>query len=119
MEDSKRARSWKRRTQPRTNLTNAGACSLLYLDDPAMQKSRCPLLSPRTMCAQALPEPYPAIEGMCNVLRLLKTQNPRIGEVNIGLERMGRWTASLYDRTRNHHFANESKMGEEYVGFLR
>ena len=60
-----------------------------------------------------------AIEGMCNVLRLLKTQNPRIGEVNIGLERMGRWTASLYDRTRNHHFANESKMGEEYVGFLR
>jgi hypothetical protein len=28
-------------------------------------------------------KPYPAIEGMRNVQRLLKTQNPRIGEVNI------------------------------------
>jgi len=27
--------------------------------------------------------PYPAIEGMRNVQRLLKTQNPRIGDVNI------------------------------------
>jgi ABC-type nitrate/sulfonate/bicarbonate transport system substrate-binding protein len=28
-------------------------------------------------------KPYPALEGMRNVQRLLKTQNPRIGEVNI------------------------------------
>ena len=28
-------------------------------------------------------KPYPAIEGMRNVQRLLKTQNPRIGEVNL------------------------------------
>jgi hypothetical protein len=28
-------------------------------------------------------KPYPAVEGMRNVQRLLKTQNPRIGEVNI------------------------------------
>lgn len=28
-------------------------------------------------------KPYPAIEGMRNVQRLLKTQNPRVGEVNI------------------------------------
>ena len=28
-------------------------------------------------------KPYPAIEGMCNVQRLLKTQNPRIGKVNV------------------------------------
>jgi hypothetical protein len=28
-------------------------------------------------------KPYPAIEGMRNVQRLLKTQNPRIGELNI------------------------------------
>jgi hypothetical protein len=28
-------------------------------------------------------KPYPAIEGMRNVQRLLKTQNPRIGEVNV------------------------------------
>jgi hypothetical protein len=26
---------------------------------------------------------YPAIEGMRNVRRLLKTRNPRIGEVNV------------------------------------
>ena len=26
---------------------------------------------------------YPAVEGMRNVQRLLKTQNPRIGEVNV------------------------------------
>jgi len=26
---------------------------------------------------------YPAIEGMRNVQRLLKTQNPRIGDVNV------------------------------------
>jgi NitT/TauT family transport system substrate-binding protein len=28
-------------------------------------------------------KPYPAIEGMRNVQRLLKTQNPRIGDVNV------------------------------------
>ena len=28
-------------------------------------------------------KPYPAVEGMRNVQRLLKTQNPRIGEVNV------------------------------------
>jgi ABC-type nitrate/sulfonate/bicarbonate transport system substrate-binding protein len=28
-------------------------------------------------------KPYPAIEGMRNVQRLLKTQNPRVGEVNV------------------------------------
>jgi hypothetical protein len=28
-------------------------------------------------------KPYPAIEGMRNVQRLLKTQNPRIGEIAI------------------------------------
>lgn len=28
-------------------------------------------------------KPYPAVEGMRNVQRLLKTQNPRIGDVNI------------------------------------
>jgi hypothetical protein len=28
-------------------------------------------------------KPYPAIEGMRNVQRLLKTQNPRIAEVNV------------------------------------
>ena len=28
-------------------------------------------------------KPYPAFEGMRNVQRLLKTQNPRIGEVNV------------------------------------
>ena len=28
-------------------------------------------------------KPYPAIEGMRNVQRLLKSQNPRIGEVNV------------------------------------
>jgi ABC-type nitrate/sulfonate/bicarbonate transport system substrate-binding protein len=28
-------------------------------------------------------KPYPAIEGMRNVQRLLKTQNPRISEVNV------------------------------------
>ena len=28
-------------------------------------------------------KPYPAIEEMRNVQRLLKTQNPRIGEVNL------------------------------------
>ena len=28
-------------------------------------------------------KPYPAVEGMRNVQRLLKTQNPRIGEVNL------------------------------------
>ena len=27
--------------------------------------------------------PYPGVEGMRNVQRLLKTQNPRIGEVNV------------------------------------
>ncbi len=27
--------------------------------------------------------PYPAMEGMRNVQRLLKTRNPRIGEVNV------------------------------------
>ena len=28
-------------------------------------------------------KPYPAVEGMRNVQRLLKTQNPRIAEVNV------------------------------------
>jgi hypothetical protein len=28
-------------------------------------------------------KPYPAVEGMRNVQRLLKTQNPRIGDVNV------------------------------------
>jgi hypothetical protein len=28
-------------------------------------------------------KPYPAVEGMRNAQRLLKTQNPRIGEVNV------------------------------------
>ena len=28
-------------------------------------------------------KPYPAVAGMRNVQRLLKTQNPRIGEVNV------------------------------------
>jgi hypothetical protein len=28
-------------------------------------------------------KPYPANEGMRNVQRLLKTQNPRIGEINV------------------------------------
>ena len=28
-------------------------------------------------------KPYPAIEGIRNVQRLLKTQNPRIAEVNV------------------------------------
>jgi len=28
-------------------------------------------------------KPYPALDGMRNVQRLLKTQNPRIGEVNL------------------------------------
>ena len=28
-------------------------------------------------------KPYPAIEGMRSVQRLLKTQNPRIAEVNV------------------------------------
>jgi hypothetical protein len=28
-------------------------------------------------------KPYPAIEGMRNVQRLLKTQNPRIADVNV------------------------------------
>ena len=28
-------------------------------------------------------KPYPAIEGMRNIQRLLKTQNPRIGDVDI------------------------------------
>jgi hypothetical protein len=28
-------------------------------------------------------KPYPAIEGMRNVQRLLKTQNPRIGDINL------------------------------------
>jgi len=28
-------------------------------------------------------KPYPALDGMRNVQRLLKTQNPRVGEVNL------------------------------------
>ena len=28
-------------------------------------------------------KPYPAVEGIRNVQRLLKTQNPRIGDVNV------------------------------------
>jgi hypothetical protein len=28
-------------------------------------------------------KPYPALDGMRNVQRLLKTQNPRIGEVKV------------------------------------
>ena len=28
-------------------------------------------------------KPYPAVEGMRNVQRLLKTQNPHIGDVNV------------------------------------
>jgi hypothetical protein len=28
-------------------------------------------------------KPYPGVEGMRNVQRLLKIQNPRIGEVNV------------------------------------
>ena len=35
-------------------------------------------------CNSLLPyASYPAVEGMRNVQRLLKTQNPRIGEVNV------------------------------------
>jgi hypothetical protein len=50
---------------------------------PQCRKVDVPFYRASNHSAQALPEPYPAIEGMRNVQRLLKTQNPRIGEVNI------------------------------------
>jgi NitT/TauT family transport system substrate-binding protein len=42
-------------------------------------------------------KPYPALEGMRNVQRLLKTQNPRIGEVNIEDLVDGRFIKKLDD----------------------
>jgi hypothetical protein len=28
-------------------------------------------------------KPYPAVDGLCNVQRLTKAQNPRVAEVNV------------------------------------
>ena len=79
------------------NMLKAMLESLAYLVAPRNQSATVELIMKKLRIKDSLTaeegyqdtvrtlarKPYPAVEGMRNVQRLLKTQNPRIGEVNV------------------------------------
>jgi hypothetical protein len=78
------------------NMLKASLESLAYLVAPRNQSATVELIMKKLRIKDSLTaeegyhdtvrtmprKPYPAVEGIRNVQRLLKTQNPRIGEVN-------------------------------------
>ena len=79
------------------NMLKALLESLAYLIAPKNQSAAVELIMKKLRLKESMTaeegyhdtvrtmarKPYPAIEGMRNVQRLLKTQNPRIGEINV------------------------------------
>jgi NitT/TauT family transport system substrate-binding protein len=79
------------------NLLKALLESLAYLIAPKNQSAAVELIMKKMRVKDAVTaeegyhdtvrnmarKPYPALEGMRNVQRLLKTQNPRVGDINI------------------------------------
>jgi hypothetical protein len=62
---------------------NQGAVVELIMKKPRLKDSLTAEEGYHDTVRTTARKPYPAIEGMRNVQRLLKSQNPRIGEVNV------------------------------------